>query len=35
MAVEAGDIMLVDNLLMAHGRMPYEGSRDVQVALLA
>lgn len=32
---EAGDIMLVDNLLIAHGRMPFEGSRDVQVALLA
>lgn len=32
---EAGDIMLVDNLLTAHGRLPYEGTRDVQVALLA
>ncbi|WP_099185310.1 TauD/TfdA family dioxygenase [Sphingobium fuliginis] len=32
---QAGDVMLVDNLLVAHGRNPYEGSRDVQVALLA
>lgn len=29
-----GDVLLVDNLLTAHGRMPYSGSRDVQVALL-
>lgn len=32
----AGDIMLLDNLLTAHGRNPFEGDlRDVQVALLA
>jgi alpha-ketoglutarate-dependent taurine dioxygenase len=31
-----GDIMLLDNLLMAHGRNSFEGEfRDVQVALLA
>jgi alpha-ketoglutarate-dependent taurine dioxygenase len=30
-----GDIMLLDNLLTAHGRNPFEGEfRDVQVALL-
>lgn len=31
----AGDLMIIDNLLVAHGRNPYEGSRDVQVALLS
>ena len=30
-----GDVMILDNLEMWHGRNPYEGSRDVQVALLA
>jgi hypothetical protein len=35
-AWRAGDIMLLDNLLMAHGRNSFEGEfRDVQVALLA
>ena len=29
-----GDLMLIDNILTAHGRNPYEGERDVQVALL-
>lgn len=29
-----GDVLLVDNLLTAHGRTPCSGSRDVQVALL-
>jgi hypothetical protein len=29
-----GDLMLVDNLATAHGRNPYEGERDLQVALL-
>jgi len=31
---EAGDVMLLDNLLVGHGRNPFEGSRNVQVALL-
>lgn len=31
---EAGDMMFVDNLLATHGRRPYVGTRDVQVALL-
>ncbi len=30
-----GDIMILDNLQVWHGRNPYEGPRDVQVALLA
>jgi alpha-ketoglutarate-dependent taurine dioxygenase len=29
-----GDLMLVDNVMTAHGRYPYEGEREVQVALL-
>ena len=29
-----GDVMVLDNLQTWHGRNPYEGSRDVQVALL-
>jgi hypothetical protein len=29
-----GDVMLVDNLNVAHGRNPYSGPRDTQVALL-
>jgi alpha-ketoglutarate-dependent taurine dioxygenase len=29
-----GDLTLVDNVFTAHGRNPYEGERDVQVALL-
>lgn len=29
-----GDVMILDNLQVWHGRNPYEGSRDVQVALL-
>jgi alpha-ketoglutarate-dependent taurine dioxygenase len=32
---QAGDVMFVDNLLTAHGRSPYTGSRNVQVALSA
>jgi len=33
---QSGDIMLLDNLLTAHGRNPFEGEfRDVQVALLS
>ncbi len=31
----AGDVMILDNLLVAHGRNPFEGEREVQVALLA
>jgi alpha-ketoglutarate-dependent taurine dioxygenase len=30
-----GDVMLLDNLQVWHGRNPYQGERDVQVALLA
>ncbi len=30
-----GDVMVLDNLQVWHGRNPYEGERDVQVALLA
>jgi alpha-ketoglutarate-dependent taurine dioxygenase len=29
----AGDVLLIDNYLTAHGRSPYAGLRDVQVAL--
>ena len=29
-----GDMMILDNLQVWHGRSPYEGTRDVQVALL-
>lgn len=29
-----GDVLFVDNIHTAHGRNPYTGSRDVQVALL-
>ncbi|HEX5084046.1 MAG TPA: TauD/TfdA family dioxygenase [Blastocatellia bacterium] len=28
-----GDVLLVDNLLIAHGRMPYRGSRKILVAM--
>jgi hypothetical protein len=30
---QTGDIMLLDNMLVAHGRMPYTGPRKVVVAL--
>ncbi|MEV6813965.1 TauD/TfdA family dioxygenase [Micromonospora sp. NPDC051296] len=30
---QAGDLMLVDNVRMAHSREPYEGDRDVVVAM--
>lgn len=30
---QAGDLLLVDNLLAAHGRMPFEGSRQILVAM--
>ena len=29
-----GDLLLIDNIMTAHGRNPYEGERDLQVALL-
>jgi alpha-ketoglutarate-dependent taurine dioxygenase len=29
----AGDLMLIDNILVAHGRRPFEGSRRVLVAM--
>ena len=29
-----GDLMLIDNIVTAHGRNPYEGMRNIQVALL-
>jgi alpha-ketoglutarate-dependent taurine dioxygenase len=32
---QAGDVMVLDNVLTAHGRNPYTGDRDIQVALLA
>lgn len=31
---EEGDILLIDNVLTAHGRSPFDGVRDIQVALL-
>ena len=31
---QPGDIMLLDNLLTAHGRNPFYGNRDIQVGLL-
>lgn len=30
---QAGDVLLLDNVLVAHGRRPYAGERDVAVAL--
>jgi hypothetical protein len=30
---QAGDLMLVDNIRTAHNRDPYQGPRDVLVAL--
>ena len=32
---QKGDVLLLDNILTAHGRSPYIGDRDVQVSLLA
>jgi alpha-ketoglutarate-dependent taurine dioxygenase len=30
---QQGDLVLVDNMLTAHGRTPYEGSRKILVAM--
>ncbi len=30
----ARDLLLIDNIMTFHGRTPYTGKRDVQVALL-
>jgi alpha-ketoglutarate-dependent taurine dioxygenase len=30
---EAGDVLMLDNMLVAHGRAPYEGTRRVLVAM--
>jgi hypothetical protein len=32
-ATQRDDVLLVNNLLMAHGRRPYSGNRQVRVAL--
>jgi len=32
---QKGDVMLVDNLLMAHGRLPFKGKRKVLVGMTA
>lgn len=29
-----GDLLVVDNVLAAHGRMPFKGKRDIQVAMM-
>ena len=31
---EKGDVLLLDNMLVAHGRQPFEGPRDVQAAMV-
>jgi len=31
---QAGDFLIIDNMLVAHGRNPFTGSRDIQVMLL-
>ena len=30
---KSGDVLLLDNLLTAHGRLPFDGSRQVVVAM--
>jgi len=30
---QKGDVLLLDNLLMAHGRMPFKGDRNVLVTM--
>lgn len=32
---EVGDLLMVDNMLLAHGRMPFKGARKVLVAMTA
>ena len=32
---EAGDVLVIDNMLVAHGRRPYTGPREVLAALAA
>ncbi|WP_313918938.1 TauD/TfdA family dioxygenase [Tahibacter sp.] len=32
-ALEAGDVLVVDNVLLAHGRNPYAGPRELHVAM--
>ncbi|HWS56836.1 MAG TPA: TauD/TfdA family dioxygenase [Pyrinomonadaceae bacterium] len=32
---EAGDVLLLDNMLAAHGRAPYEGPREILVGMAA
>jgi alpha-ketoglutarate-dependent taurine dioxygenase len=31
---QPGDLLVVDNMLVAHGRMPFKGKRDIQVAMM-
>lgn len=31
---QAGDFLLIDNILVAHGRNPFRGVRDIQVAMM-
>ena len=30
---EAGDILIIDNMLAAHGRMPFTGARKILLAM--
>jgi hypothetical protein len=30
---QKGDLLALDNMLMAHGRMPYKGSRKIYVSM--
>jgi hypothetical protein len=31
---QAGEVLLIDNIYTGHGRLPFTGHRDVQVALI-
>jgi hypothetical protein len=31
---QAGEVLLIDNVYTGHGRLPFTGHRDVQVALI-
>lgn len=31
---QPGDLLVVDNVLAAHGRLPFKGKRDIQVAMM-